>query len=242
MPRAPSFDAKAVAAELARELRAAGTPERAAQEKRYLKSELEHYGASMPAVRRVAQALRKARPELSRAQLIALIKELWRQPIHELRAVSVELLDLYGDRLVEADLALLERLLRESRTWALVDSLAATVVGALVERLPRLAARLDRWAADPDFWIRRSALLALLIPLRRGAGDFDRFARYADAMLEEKEFFIRKAIGWVLRDTSKKRPDLVWHWLSPRAKRASGLTLREASKYLSPARRKALLE
>jgi plasmid stability protein len=47
--------------------------------------------------------------------------------------------------------------------------------------------------------VRRTALLALLLPLRRGAGDF---ARYAEALLEEREFFIRKAIGWVLRETS----------------------------------------
>jgi 3-methyladenine DNA glycosylase AlkD len=53
-------------------------------------------------------------------------------------------------------------------------------------------------------------------------------------MLDEREFFIRKAIGWVLRDTSRRRPDLVYAWLLPRAGRASGVTLREALKYLSP--------
>ncbi len=76
-------------------------------------------------------------------------------------------------------------------------------------------------------------MLALLVPLRRGDGDFDRFARYADAKLEEREFFIRKAIGWVLRDTSRIRPDLVYGWLLPRAAWASGVTLREAVKHLT---------
>jgi 3-methyladenine DNA glycosylase AlkD len=93
-----------------------------------------------------------------------------------------------------------------------------------------------RWysdSADDDFWIRRSALLALLSGLRRGEGDFERFSRYADAMLDEKEFFIRKAIGWVLRDTGRKRPKLVRDWLAPRLARVSGVTLREAVKPLS---------
>jgi 3-methyladenine DNA glycosylase AlkD len=72
-----------------------------------------------------------------------------------------------------------------------------------------------------------------LLALRRGAGDFDRFARYADAMLDENEFFVRKAIGWVLRDTARKRPDLVFEWLEPRARRASGVTIREAVRHLS---------
>jgi len=100
---------------------------------------------------------------------------------------------------------------------------------------------LDRWAGDDDFWVRRAALLALLVPLRKGGGDFDRFCRYADAMLDEKEFFILKAIGWVLRDTARKRPAMVYEWLLPRAGRASGVTLREAVKPLSAEQRAAVL-
>jgi 3-methyladenine DNA glycosylase AlkD len=66
------------------------------------------------------------------------------------------------------------------------------------------------------------------------ADAIETFARYADGMLSEREFFIRKAIGWVLRETGKKRPELVAAWLAPRAHRASGLTVREAVKYLPP--------
>jgi 3-methyladenine DNA glycosylase AlkD len=154
---------------------------------------------------------------------------------------AVELLELYCDRLDPEDAALLERLLRESRTWALVDGLAASVVGRLVERYPELGAVLDRWAADGDFWLRRSAMLALLIPLREGRGDFDRFGRYADAMLCEREFFIRKVIGWVLRDTGRRRPELVYEWLLPRAAQASGVTIHEAVKPLSAVQRAAIL-
>lgn len=62
----------------------------------------------------------------------------------------------------------------------------------------------------------------------------ERFFRYADQLLEEREFFIRKAIGWDLRDIGRKRPDLVRDWLSPRTDRVSGVTLREAVKYLAP--------
>ena len=60
-------------------------------------------------------------------------------------------------------------------------------------------------------------------------------------MLDEREFFIRKAIGWVLRDTARKRPDLVYQWLLPRASRASGVTIREAVKPLTEGQRAALL-
>jgi 3-methyladenine DNA glycosylase AlkD len=155
---------------------------------------------------------------------------------------AVELLINRRDALIPGDIGLVERLIRESKTWALVDPLAASVAGPLVARYPELNRTLDSWAADDDFWIRRSALLALLGPLRQGGGDLERFSRYADAMLDEKEFFIRKAIGWVLRETAKKRPALVYEWLLPRAARASGVTVREAVKPLSPAQLQAINE
>jgi 3-methyladenine DNA glycosylase AlkD len=145
------------------------------------------------------------------------------------------------NRLGAGDADVIERMLREARTWALVDPLAGDLVGPLSERDSGFDPVLERWAVDDDFWIRRSALLAHLVPLRQGRGDFDRFSRFADGMLEEKEFFIRKAIGWVLRDTSKKRPDLVFDWILPRAHRASGVTIREAVKHLSPEQREAVL-
>jgi hypothetical protein len=74
--------------------------------------------------------------------------------------------------------------------------LAGDAVGTLVLRHPDAAADLDAGAGDEDFWVRRSALLAQLRPLRAGA-DLDRFGRYADAILDETESFVRKAIGWV---------------------------------------------
>jgi 3-methyladenine DNA glycosylase AlkD len=218
-----------------------GDPERAGREQAYLKSELEHYGTPVSAIRAAVREVCGRHPDLGHDDLLATVDRLWRDPVHERRMAALELLVSCADRLQPYDMELLERLLRESRTWALVDGLAASVVGALVERSSQAAEVLDRWAVDEDFWLRRSALLALLVPLRRGDGDFERFGRYADGMLEETEFFIRKAIGWVLRDTGRRRPDMVYDWLLPRAQQASGVTLREAVKPLSDAQSEAVL-
>lgn len=236
-----AVNVEALAEAIDAELRAGGSPERAEKEKAYLKSDLRHYGTSVPAIRAVAKAISRQQPALAHDQLAGLVDTLWSEPVHERRMASVELLDLFCDRLGPSDAVLLERLLRESRTWALADGLAASVVGGLVERHPDLGAVLDRWSTDSDLWLRRSAMLALLIPLRQGSGDFERFGRYANAMLEERDYFIGKAIGWVLRDTARKRPDLVYEWLLPRAARASGVTIREAVKPLTAAQRAAIL-
>jgi 3-methyladenine DNA glycosylase AlkD len=224
------------------QLRAAGTPERAASAQNYLKSTGVFSGTTVPAARAIITDWRRARPELTGLRLAELAAALWAGPVFECKLTAVILLTDRRALLAAADARLIESFLRTAGTWALVDGLAADVMGSLVERAPELLATLDRWAADDDFWIRRSALLSLLVPLRRGdPTHFARFGRYADAMLAEREFFIRKAIGWVLRETGKRQPDLVADWLAPRAGRASGVTMREAVKWLPPAQRDALM-
>jgi 3-methyladenine DNA glycosylase AlkD len=232
---------RADAAAFERALRSLGSPERAASEKAYLKSDLEFAGVSVPTTRAAVASWCKEPAGLRRDQLIAMTGALWASPLYESRQSAVLMLERNARLLTLDDVPLVEHMLRTSGTWALVDGLAANVAGDLAERFDAMAPTLDRWASDPDFWIRRSAMLALLKPLRRGGGDFERFARYADAMLDDKEFFIRKAIGWVLREVAKRRPELVASWLAPRIQLASGVTVREAVKPLPPQVRDQLL-
>ena len=233
-------DVKGLIDRLETRLRAVGTPERAAGEKRYLKSELEFLGVTVWEIRAAVKEISAEHRDLERQDLITLVEALWVEPVFERRMASVFLLDRFADRLGVADLPLIERLVRESLTWALVDGLAGDVLGRLVEADPGgVTPAMDRWATDDDFWIRRASLLAELRPIRRGA-TLHRFLRRADEMLDEREFFIRKAIGWVLREASKKRPDEVAAWVAPRTHRASGVTMREAVKYLAPSDAKRL--
>jgi 3-methyladenine DNA glycosylase AlkD len=207
---------------------------RAASEQAYLKSQREFLGVTVPVARKVVARLVAAHGVTHHDDVIAVAECCWEHPSFDARRAATEVLTLRHGALVPADLAVLEVMLRDAETWAIVDGLATKVVGSIVTRFPDdTGPVLDRWAADPDsFWIRRSAMLALLDELRAGGGDWERFCRYADAMLHEKEFFIRKAIGWILRDTSKKRPDLVWEYVEPRLDDMSGVTRREALKYL----------
>ncbi len=221
----------ALAAGLERELAELGNPERAEQQKRYLKSDLAFLGATASQIERAVKEALAGRP-LAHDEAVALARELWSVPIFERRMAAVLVLKRTAKTLSADDLGFIERLIRESRTWALVDSLSGDVVGRIVEADEEgTTPILDGWAADVDFWVRRASLLGELRLLRKGA-PLDRFVARADPMLEEREFFIRKAIGWVLREAGKRRPDEVAAWLAPRTQRASGVTMREAVKYL----------
>ena len=221
-------------------LRPLGDAERAVWSKAYMKSALDFLGCSNAQVHAAARTLCRERP-LDRARLLQVVDALFASRCWEVRQAAVDVLDRKQKLLTAQDLPFVIALVRRGACWAFVDHLACHVAGGVLERAPEHLGVLDVWAADPDFWVRRTALLAQERTLKRGGGDFERFARLATPMLEEKEFFIRKAIGWVLRETSKKRPELVRRYLEAHVDRVSGLTLREAMKHLPFAQQQALL-
>ena len=217
-----------------------GTTKRALQEKRYLKSKLEFLGVGVPRVRREALAFVRAQPEMDRRELRALAEVAWASDVHELRSVAIGILERRSDALTSADAAWLLRLVESSDTWAHIDWLSIKVFGALTARHTALGATLDRWAQHDSFWVRRAALLSFHDALRAGEGDFDHFARLAVPMLGEPEFFIRKAIGWVLRTASLARPELVVAFVAEHGGALSGLTFREATRRLPAAAQRKL--
>ena len=222
-------------------LKPLGTAARAEGSKAYLKSALRFLGNDTATLRAEARRWELAHAEWNVDARCGLTEALWHREAFELRSFALILLVKRAAEFEPRHLPFLERLLRDSHTWALVDEIAPRLVGPLLVRHPREVGRvLDRWAKDDDFWIRRAAILSLLLPMRRGEGDWKRFARYADPLLADREFFIRKAIGWVLREAVKAEPDRVVAFVTPRAKRLSGVTWREATRKLPASERRRL--
>jgi len=231
------MDVKGEAARILAELRAQADPVRAEGEKRYLKSDFAHIGVTVPVLRKVAVSAVKAEP--ARDELLGLAQVLWDEtdagrPVHEARMAAIEVLVKRAALLEPRDMAMAEALVRDSASWVYVDNIAERIVGGLVTRNPELATVLDAWVADPYMWIRRTAVLALLPGVRTGDPDLGRISRFGDALIGEREFFIRKALGWVLREHSKKDPAWVVRWVEPRLGVISGVTLREAVRRLPP--------
>ena len=220
--------------------RAAGSAKRAVGTKAYLKSDLRFYGTSMPEIRRAANDYAREHPDLTRVELRKIVDDLWTTDAFELRSAGIALLSKYAELLTERDLTWLVGFVRRSKTWAHVDWLAADVIGGVVGESRTALRRLPAWARDENFWVRRTALLAQLRTLSHEAGDFPLLARLAAPMLGEREFFIRKAIGWILREVSKKRPDLTFVFLRENLGKVSRLTLSEGAKYLPAPQRREL--
>lgn len=226
------MDVPAVADQVRADLLAAADPQRAAQQRRYLRSSAEHWGVSVPEARRAISAAGRT---VEHDELLALVDRLWAGAVFDQRLAAALLLDRHADAVRAADLPRLTGLIQEARTWALVDLLVPRPLAAANADDPVATTEvLDGWCCDEDFWLRRAAILAHLIDLRAGGGDWERFARYADQLLADREFFVRKAIGWVLRDAGRRDPARVAAWVAERTDRISGVALREAVKPLDP--------
>jgi 3-methyladenine DNA glycosylase AlkD len=223
-----------------RRLRRAGSAARAVGEKAYLKSDLRFWGTSQDSIRVAVREYCDAHPDLTRAELRSIAGTLYATDVHELRAAAIGVLERECKTLDARDLPWLVAIVRKSKSWAYVDWIAPKVIGDVIARDPRARKRLEVWAEDANFWVRRAALLAEHDALRAGGGDFALWSRLAASMLEEREFFIRKAIGWVLREVSKKRPELTYAFLNKHRDRVSRLSLLEGAKYLPAPKRKAL--
>lgn len=225
----------AEAAGLLAQLSAAGTPERAEGERAYLKSSLQFVGSGVPAMRAIVKAWLRAHPALTHDDLFAVADALWAHPVHECRAAAIELLVQRPDLITVADVPWIERTLRDCRTWALVDPLAGWVVADLAARDPEhVVAHLDAWVHDREFWVRRAGVLGRRILLRHDRG-LDRFFEVATVLLPEREFFIRKVIGWMLRDIAPRHPQRVSAWLRANMDAMNLVTLREPLRRLPDA-------
>jgi 3-methyladenine DNA glycosylase AlkD len=223
-----------------RRLRRAGSASRAVGAKAYLKSDLRFWGAGQDSVRAAVREYCDAHRDLTRADSRSIAETLYATDVHELRASAIGVLERNREVLVDRDLPWLIAIVRKSKSWAYVDWIAPKIIGDIITRDPRARRRLAIWANDEDFWVRRTALLAEHDALRAGGGDFALWSQLAASMLDEREFFIRKAIGWVLREVSKKRPELAYEFLRAHRVGVSRLSLQEGAKYLPATNRKAL--
>lgn len=205
---------------------------RAKQMKAYLLDQFEFLGLPAPVRRQAVKGMGNVQWQ-SAADVLAAAELLWQKPQREYRYTAVDLLRKHSARLTVNDLPALQALLLRDAWWETVDGLSAViaeVLHAAVQQQPNAAEAMDAWLKHPSHWVRRSAMLHQLG--WRLDTDTTRLFGYAQQLAHEQEFFIRKAIGWALRDYARWNPVAVTKFLVQYRAHLSGLTLREAAKHL----------
>jgi 3-methyladenine DNA glycosylase AlkD len=221
-------------------LATAGDPERAAGQQRYMKSEMPYRGVTSPELRALLRPLLADRSlaPASRPQWEADVRALWDGAAY--REERYAAIALTGHRAARGwqdpqALGLYRHLVVTGAWWDYVDVLAADRVGPILLRHRAVVTPVMRAdAVDGHLWVRRTAILAQLE--HRDESDLELLADVIDANLEGspfgREFFVRKAIGWALRQHARVDPQWVRAFVESRSDRLSGLSRREALKHL----------
>ena len=212
-------------------LRTAADPARAAGAQAYMKSDMPSLGVRVPEVRRIVRTAARELPPASLEDLKSTVLELWRNaPCREERYAAI---DLTGLRRCSGRVQHAAGVRGDHPQRGLVGLGGRRVTPApwaAAGPRPEMAAELRRWSKDGDFWIRRASITAQL-----GAKSATDTALLGDvilANLADREFFIRKAIGWALRDYSATDPDWVRTFVDRHRTGLSPLSAAEALRKL----------
>ncbi|MEU9390849.1 DNA alkylation repair protein [Streptomyces sp. NPDC048324] len=207
---------------------AAADPERAAPMRAYMKDVAPFLGLSTPVRRALFHGVVDGLPRPGESDCAAIALRCWRLPEREYQYFAVDYLRRHARVCSSAFLPVARHLVGTRSWWDTVDLLAAHVVGALVAADPALTADMDAWIADEDLWIARTALLHQLRYKERT--DADRLFAYCLRQSGHPDFFIRKAIGWALREYARTDPEAVRAFVARERGRFAPLTVREALK------------
>ncbi len=198
--------------------------------KAYLKNKFQFIGIRMPERRALSKSFFKEHGKPKHNELSEIVKVLYSKEQREYHYLAMDIAGFFKKKWIESDLLIIEHMIEKNQWWDSVDFIAVHLVGSYLRKFPELKTELnERYINHENMWFRRVAILFQL-----------KYKEEVDLiMLEEnilkcnreKEFFIEKAIGWILREYSKTNPNWVKSLIERTPLRP--LSIREGSKYLN---------
>lgn len=196
----------------------------------YLKNQFTLVGLKSPERRELQKTFVRECKSLSEKELITLCKELYELPEREFHYLACDLIKKY---LTKPSINTLKDILffiTKHSWWDTVDTLAVHFLGNYIKNNPGQISEMDKWIKHDNFWVRRSAILYQL-KYKEDTNE-DKLIEYCILCAHEKEFFIRKAIGWVLREYSRTNPSLIVSFVESNNSILSPLSKKEALRLL----------
>ncbi len=211
---------------------AAADPERAAGMRAYMKDVAPFLGLTSPVRRSLSRTVLAGLPRPDEPDCAAVALRCWRLPEREYHYFAVDYLRRHVTHCSSGFQPVVRHLLTTVPWWDTVDLLAAHVVGGLVAADRDLTAVMDAWIGDEDLWLVRAALLHQLRYKERT--DTGRLFGYCARQSGHGDFFVRKAVGWSLREYAKTDPDAVRAFVAEHRTRLAPLSVREALRTVGP--------
>ena len=197
----------------------------------YMKSQSPFYGVQKKGREEIFREVKKLFIPQDQTEYEEGVASLWGLSHREEKYMAISFARRYEKFITISALPLYERMIREGAWWDYVDDISANLVG-FVYKKERIQVKplMDKWIVDEHLWIRRSAILCQL--RHKEKTNSEQLFDYCLQASQEKDFFIRKAIGWALREYSKSAPEKVLSFIEEYRTQLSKLSVREGLKHL----------
>ncbi len=226
-----AVDAEGLTAFVAERLAQVSDPEKAGPMAAYLKTDMPFYGVQKAGRVPILREAVKTFPSTDRDGYRTAVLALWAQPHREEKYLAIGYARSFPRFVTLSSIPLYRRLIVEGAWWDLVDEIATHLVGdVLLRQRTAMTPRVEAWIDDSDMWLQRTSILAQIG--HKDATDPELLFEACERRMHETEFFIRKAIGWALRDYARIDPGAVIAFVTENRDALSGLSYREATKHL----------
>ena len=197
--------------------------------KKYMRNKFDYYGIKSELRKKLSKNFLKTYGLPDKDSFVKIIKDLWNLPQREYQYFALELLEKMRKKIKKEHIEVIEYLIIEKSWWDSVDGLAANVVGKFFSKYPELINDYtEKWMTSGNIWLQRTCLLFQL--KYKNNTDLDLLFKFINRLSGSKEFFIQKAIGWVLREYSKTNPKIVIDFVENNT--LANLSKREALKVI----------
>lgn len=214
---------------LEQELSLHANPKIAAEQKAYMRNQFEYYGIKAPLRRKIQHPFLVKQYLPLKDDLETLVHLLWSKPQRDYQYIAQELTQKYVKHFEENDIKLLEYMVTHKSWWDTVDFIAVNLIGSYFKKFPeQINVQIEKWLRSNNSWLQRAALLFQL--KYKQELDTQLLSKTINHLVGSKEFFINKAIGWVLREFSKTNPKWVVEFVNKT--NLNSLSKREALRLL----------
>lgn len=212
-------------------LSAVADPVKAGPMAAYMKTDMPFYGVQKAQRTPVLRSLRKSFPPHSLQEYESNVRALWVLPHREEKYLAIGYARSFKGYVTPDSIPLYRDLVVEGAWWDFVDEVASHLIGkVLLEDRSAVGPVVRSWIEADDLWLRRVSIISQLT--HKGATDTDLLHDACVANLADREFFIRKAIGWSLREYAKTNPEWVRAFVAENESEMAPLSVREAMKHL----------
>lgn len=204
--------------------------EKAVWMKNYMKGHFDFFGINTKERRDIQKVFFNTYGYPEQSEFLEIVKILWKLEQREFQYLAIELLQKFSKNIRKEDISNIELLITTKSWWDSVDGLAVWICGDYFRFYPeQIVPVTDKWIKSGKMWLQRSVLLYQLN--YKSDTDTNRLFGWIKELAEHKDFFIRKAIGWILREYSKTNPEWVIQLIQ--SVELSGLSKREGLKHIN---------